>query len=158
MIRFLVMCLLLYIGYRIVISMVAGKKTPDTPTKNHDAGEETHRDPVCGVYVSEGSAIIGRHDGQRHCDLHQQRTADGARLAGSYCDVQYDDRSEHAADAALLQYHVDLAGGLRDVNSAAAIGLKLTGAQEFLTVFKLLAEQPPRAPAPPARDTLDANA
>ena len=65
---------------------------------------------------------------------------------------------EHAADAALLQYHVDLAGGLRDVNSAAAIGLKLTGAQEFLTVFKLLAEQPPRAPAPPARDTLDANA
>jgi len=65
-IRFLVMCLLLYIGYRIVISMVAGKKTPDTPTKNHDAGEETHRDPVCGVYVSEGSAIIGRHDGQRH--------------------------------------------------------------------------------------------
>ncbi len=66
MIRFLVMGLLLYIGYRIVIKLVAGKQAPENPVKNTDQGEETHRDPVCGVYVAEESAVIGRHDGQRH--------------------------------------------------------------------------------------------
>jgi len=27
--------------------------------------EETYLDPVCGVYVSEGDAVIGRHEGKR---------------------------------------------------------------------------------------------
>lgn len=66
MIRFLVIALLLYIGYRILISLTAAKKPPIKPAGSHDAGVETHRDPVCGVYVSEETAVIGRHDGQRH--------------------------------------------------------------------------------------------
>lgn len=66
MFRLLFMCLLLYIGYRIVASLTSAKKTPAQPSGNRAAGEDTHRDPVCGVYVSEETAVIGRHDGQRH--------------------------------------------------------------------------------------------
>ena len=67
MIRFLVIGLLLYIGYRIIISLTSPKKPLVKPGENHGtASVETHRDPVCGIYVSEEIAIIGRHDGQRH--------------------------------------------------------------------------------------------
>jgi YHS domain-containing protein len=66
-IRLLVIGLLLYIGYRIVISLTSAKKPLATRGENHgSAGVETHRDPVCGVYVSEETAVIGTHDGQRH--------------------------------------------------------------------------------------------
>lgn len=66
MIRFLVIGLLLYIGYRILLSFTAAKKTPAHGTEKRDSGEETFRDPVCGVYVSGESAVIGRHNGERH--------------------------------------------------------------------------------------------
>jgi YHS domain-containing protein len=65
-IRFLVIGLLFYIGYRILISLTSAKKPLTKPAGNHDTGEETYRDPVCGLYVSEETAVIGRHDGQRH--------------------------------------------------------------------------------------------
>lgn len=67
MIRFLFMGLMLYIGYRILVSLISPKKTAAKPAaKSRDSDEETHRDPVCGLYVSEETAVIGRHDGQRH--------------------------------------------------------------------------------------------
>lgn len=66
MIRLLIWGLLLYIGYRIIISLTSAKKPLSKPAGNRDPAEETHRDPVCGLYVSEESAVIGRHDGQRH--------------------------------------------------------------------------------------------
>ena len=66
MIRFLIMGLLFYIGYRIIISLTSAKKPLTKPSESRDTGEETYRDPVCGVYVSEETAVIGRHDGQRH--------------------------------------------------------------------------------------------
>jgi YHS domain-containing protein len=66
-IRLLVIGLLLYIGYRIIISLTSAKKPLAKPGESHgSAGVETYRDPVCGVYVSEEIAIIGRHEGQRH--------------------------------------------------------------------------------------------
>jgi YHS domain-containing protein len=58
--------LLLYIGYRIVLSLTSAKKPPAKASGTRGADVETHRDPVCGVYVSEETAVIGRHDGQRH--------------------------------------------------------------------------------------------
>jgi YHS domain-containing protein len=58
--------LLLYIGYRILISFTAAKKPKTNEAAHHDSGEETFRDPVCGVYVSEEAAVIGRHNGERH--------------------------------------------------------------------------------------------
>lgn len=66
MIRFLIMGLLFYIGYRILVSLISAKEPPTKAAGCRDPAEETHRDPVCGVYVSEETAIIGRHDGQRH--------------------------------------------------------------------------------------------
>ena len=67
MIRFLLIGLLLYIGYRIIVALTSAKKPLVKPGENHgSAGIATYRDPVCGVYVSEETAIIGRHEGQRH--------------------------------------------------------------------------------------------
>lgn len=66
MIRFLIVGLLFYIGYRIVISLISAKKPLSKSSGSRDSGVETFRDPVCGVYVSEETAVIGRHDGQRH--------------------------------------------------------------------------------------------
>ena len=67
MIRFLVIGLLLYIGYRIILSLTSAKKPLEKPDESlGSAGIETYKDPVCGVYVSEENAVIGRYDGQRH--------------------------------------------------------------------------------------------
>ncbi len=66
MIRILIWGLLLYIGYRIVISLTAPRKTAAKPVEKRDSAETTYRDPVCGVYVSEEQAVVGRHNGERH--------------------------------------------------------------------------------------------
>ena len=66
MIRFLIISLMLYIGYRIIVSLFAAKKPNSTHAGGHERGIDTYRDPVCGLYVSEETAVIGRHDGQRH--------------------------------------------------------------------------------------------
>jgi YHS domain-containing protein len=58
--------LLLYIGYRIIKSLISAKKPLAKSSEGRDLGIDTYRDPVCGVYVSEETAIVGRHDGQRH--------------------------------------------------------------------------------------------
>jgi len=66
LIRILVWGLLFYIGYRVVIAMVAPKKNASKPAGKMDSAETTHRDPVCGVYVSEEQAVVGRLNGERH--------------------------------------------------------------------------------------------
>lgn len=66
MIRLLIWLLLIYIGYRIIVALFSDKKTPSV---NHGTAPEaatTHRDPVCGMYVSEEDAVVGKLDGQRH--------------------------------------------------------------------------------------------
>jgi len=60
------MALMLYIGYRVLQSLFSAKKPPVKSTGSRGAGEVTYRDPVCGIYVSEDSAVIGTHDGERH--------------------------------------------------------------------------------------------
>jgi len=66
-IRLLIWGLLIYIGYRIIVSLLAsGKERGSSPTREHDDASATYRDPVCGVYVSEEDAVIGRLDGKRH--------------------------------------------------------------------------------------------
>ena len=66
MVKLLIWGLLLYIGYRIIISLTSANKLPTKSAGSRDPGEETHRDPVCGVYVSEEKAVVGNHAGQRH--------------------------------------------------------------------------------------------
>ena len=66
MIRLLVWLLLIYIGYRVIMSLTSSKKQGPGKRNTASEGAETHRDPVCGVYVSEEDAVIGRLEGQRH--------------------------------------------------------------------------------------------
>jgi YHS domain-containing protein len=66
MIRLLIWLLLIYIGYRVILTLIAGKDKGPVRRNPASEGAETHRDPVCGMYVSEEDAVVGRLDGQRH--------------------------------------------------------------------------------------------
>lgn len=66
MIRLLVWLLLIYIGYRVILQLTSPKKQDPDKRKAASDGAVTHRDPVCGVYVSEEDAVVGRLDNQRH--------------------------------------------------------------------------------------------
>lgn len=64
--KFLIVLLLLYIGYRMIVSLTTTKKPLQKAPGTRDPDEETFQDPVCGLYISAEKAVIGRHDGQRH--------------------------------------------------------------------------------------------
>jgi YHS domain-containing protein len=66
LVKLLIWGLLLYIGYRIIISLTSSKKPASKLSEAREADTATYRDPVCGVYVSEEQAIVGTHGGQRH--------------------------------------------------------------------------------------------
>lgn len=65
MIRIIIWGLLLYIGYRIIVSITRSGKPAVKPVVKTGPAEATHLDPVCGVYVAEDQAVIGRHNEQR---------------------------------------------------------------------------------------------
>ena len=65
MIRLLIWALLIYVGYRVVVALASGKK-PEVAASGQREAAVTHRDPVCGVYVSEEDAVVGRLEGERH--------------------------------------------------------------------------------------------
>lgn len=62
--RLLVWGILLYVGYRIIKGFIAGRKQEE-PAPPEPVKEETYQDPVCGVYVTEDDAVIGRYEGAR---------------------------------------------------------------------------------------------
>jgi YHS domain-containing protein len=66
MIRMLIWLLLAYIGYRLIKSLTTGKKPEVTKHGASPDAAATQRDPVCGMYVSESDAVVGKLDGQRH--------------------------------------------------------------------------------------------
>lgn len=66
MIRIFMWGLLLYIAYRIFISIFSSKKQRVNCKNSVGDALVTYRDPVCGVYISEEDAIIGRLAGERH--------------------------------------------------------------------------------------------
>ncbi len=61
MIRLLMWLLLGYIAYLVFKGFAAKKEIP----KAKPAGDDTHRDPVCGVYVVEDDAVVGKLEGKR---------------------------------------------------------------------------------------------
>ena len=65
MIRMLIWLLLIYIGYRIVVALLGGKKK-EVEESSEPEPTATHRDPVCGMYVADEDAVIGRLNGERH--------------------------------------------------------------------------------------------
>ncbi len=64
LIRVLIWGGLLYIGYRIIKSLLASKK--HTPPPSVSKAEDTVQDPVCKVFLSRDNAVVGTLDGQRH--------------------------------------------------------------------------------------------
>jgi YHS domain-containing protein len=52
------------IGY-VVYMMFKGRSGEKILPKPEPTGEETHRDPVCGVYVAEEDAVVGRIEEKR---------------------------------------------------------------------------------------------
>lgn len=65
MLRLLVWALLIYIAYRFIVSLAGKGNRADLP-RGRDAAAATHQDPVCGIYVSEEDAVVGRLGDQRH--------------------------------------------------------------------------------------------
>ena len=61
MIRLLIWILLGYVVYLMFKGRSGNKDLPKDPP----IGEETHRDPVCGVYVAKDDAVVGRLEGER---------------------------------------------------------------------------------------------
>jgi YHS domain-containing protein len=66
MIRLLLWLLLIYIGYRVIMALTSSKKQGPELRSSPSEGVATHRDPVCGMYVSEEDAVVGKLDNQRH--------------------------------------------------------------------------------------------
>lgn len=62
--RLLAWAVLIYVGYKIIQGFIKGKQQEQSRVQQ-PKGEETFRDPVCGTYVSEDDAVIGRVEGQR---------------------------------------------------------------------------------------------
>jgi hypothetical protein len=62
---------------------------------------------------------------------------------------------ERAVDFAVHQYSVDLASTCTDANHAMAVGLKLAGAHEFLTILKNLALTASVSERPQKNDNLN---
>ncbi len=66
MIEFLLWLLLIYVVYRIIHPRVSVIKQETGSRTTASEGTATHRDPVCGMYVSEEDAVIGKLEGERH--------------------------------------------------------------------------------------------
>lgn len=62
MIRFL---LYLAIGYAVFLLIRGFLRKHAAPPPRKGGEVETFRDPVCGVYVSEEDAVVGRMNGER---------------------------------------------------------------------------------------------
>jgi YHS domain-containing protein len=57
------MLILFYVGFRIIQGFLNARKQEEQTLP--PTGEETHRDPVCGVYVADEDAVVGRIEGER---------------------------------------------------------------------------------------------
>ena len=83
LIRLLVWIVLIYVGYKIIKGFIASKRQEAPTAAPEPPKDETYRDPVCGVYVTEEDAVIGRLEGER---LH---------FCSMACLEKYRERLEH---------------------------------------------------------------
>ncbi|WP_198419364.1 MULTISPECIES: YHS domain-containing protein [Geomonas] len=59
--KFLIWALLGYLVYRMFVG-----KAPQKIEKQEKSAAETFQDPVCGVYIAEADAVVGRLEGKRY--------------------------------------------------------------------------------------------
>ena len=60
--RLLIWLLIGYVVYMIIRGM---NRKEIAPPESKDKATETHKDPVCGVYVSQEDAVVGTLEGER---------------------------------------------------------------------------------------------
>lgn len=65
MMRLVVWALIFYVGYLLLKNMRRKQESDSRGDQERSRGAATYRDPVCGVFVSEEDAVIGRHEGER---------------------------------------------------------------------------------------------
>lgn len=65
MTRLLFWALLLYLGYRIVASLKKSSRIRPVSRRERGPVCTTHRDPVCGTYITEEDAVVDTQHGQR---------------------------------------------------------------------------------------------
>jgi YHS domain-containing protein len=80
------MLIFFLIGYLIYV-LVKKRSAVKIVEKKEEPREETYLDPVCGVYVAEGDAVVGRLDGER---IH---------FCSMACLEKYRDQLPHAKKA-----------------------------------------------------------
>ena len=54
----------LLLGYAVYV-MLRNRSRREIPAKDRPAAAETHKDPVCGVYVTGDDAVVGTLEGER---------------------------------------------------------------------------------------------
>ncbi|HEY6837534.1 MAG TPA: transcriptional regulator [Geobacteraceae bacterium] len=54
----------LLLGY-IVFQYLRNRSTKELPADKGPSAEETHKDPVCGVYVAHDDAVVGTLEGEK---------------------------------------------------------------------------------------------
>lgn len=64
LIRWLIWVLIVYIGYRVIKSLLSST-AGQGKVKSSDRGDETVQDPVCGIYVDREDAVVGVLEGKR---------------------------------------------------------------------------------------------
>ena len=61
--RFIFLLLIGYCLYRIIMGYNRKEILPETHSRADET--ETHKDPVCGVYVARDDAVVGNLEGQK---------------------------------------------------------------------------------------------
>lgn len=87
------------------------------------------------------------------------RFVTGPALVTAHRKLWEDPQLQMSLDFAMLQYQASLTENMpTDTVSAASVGLRMKGAMEFLTVFRLLAETPNLPAKADNRSNLDHHA
>jgi YHS domain-containing protein len=55
----------LLLGYVVFLIFKGRSGKREIPKESSGGGDETYQDPVCGVYVAEDDAVVGKLDGKR---------------------------------------------------------------------------------------------
>lgn len=71
LIRLLIIAALIYIVWRVVKNLLAGRARPDTPSPDRPQEQLMRKCAQCGVHVPDRDAFS--HNGQHFCSMEHQR-------------------------------------------------------------------------------------
>ncbi len=65
MFRIIIWALIIYLAYKM-IKLLQSNRNNEPSSKKSPAGEETVKDPVCGLYIAKSDAIVGNLEGEKY--------------------------------------------------------------------------------------------